>query len=53
MSTVSIMLKMCNKNYEVVLHYSSDCRCTENYELSSAVISVLGVPFWWETNNPR
>lgn len=28
-------------------------RCTENYELSSAVISVFGVPFWWETNNPR
>jgi len=28
-------------------------RCTENYELSSAVMSVWGVPIWWETNTPR
>jgi len=28
-------------------------RCTENYEGSSAVLSVMGVPIWWETNNPR
>jgi len=28
-------------------------RCTENYEGSSAVLSVMGVPIWWESNNPR
>ncbi|XP_023329207.1 SUN domain-containing protein 2 [Eurytemora carolleeae] len=28
-------------------------RCTENYELSSAVLSIMGVPIWWETNTPR
>lgn len=28
-------------------------KCTETYQLSSAVMSVMGFPFWWETNSPR
>lgn len=28
-------------------------RCTETYDVSNAVYSVWGVPFWWEKNNPR
>merc|ERR1712079_517353 len=28
-------------------------KCTEPYQLTSAVMSVWGVPFWWDTNSPR
>ncbi len=28
-------------------------RCTETYDVSNAVYSVFGIPFWWERNSPR
>ena len=28
-------------------------KCTEPYQLTSAVMSVWGIPFWWDTNSPR
>jgi len=28
-------------------------RCTETHDVSSAVYSVFGIPFWWERNSPR
>ena len=28
-------------------------KCTEPYQMTSAVMSVWGVPFWWDTNSPR
>ncbi|QQP58264.1 Sad1 and UNC84 domain containing 2, partial [Caligus rogercresseyi] len=28
-------------------------RCTETYDDAWAVHSILGIPFWWERNNPR
>ena len=28
-------------------------KCTEPYQMTSAVMSVWGIPFWWDTNTPR
>ena len=28
-------------------------KCTEPYQPSSAVMSVWGIPFWWDSNSPR
>jgi len=28
-------------------------RCTETHDVSTAVYSLFGVPFWWERNSPR
>ncbi len=28
-------------------------RCTETHDVSNAVYSLFGIPFWWERNSPR
>jgi len=28
-------------------------KCTEPYQMTSAVLSVWGIPFWWDNNSPR
>ena len=28
-------------------------KCTEPYQVTTGVMSVWGIPFWWETNSPR
>ena len=28
-------------------------KCTEPYQATSAVMSVWGLPFWWDANSPR
>lgn len=28
-------------------------RCTENYNLKTAVVSILGIPLWYPSNTPR
>ena len=28
-------------------------RCTETHDVSNAQYSILGIPIWWEKNNPR
>lgn len=28
-------------------------RCTETHDVSNALYSVLGIPIWWEKNDPR
>ena len=28
-------------------------KCTEPYQMTSAVMSVWGIPFWWDNNSPR
>ena len=28
-------------------------KCTEQYQVTTGVMSVWGIPFWWETNSPR
>jgi SUN domain-containing protein 1/2 len=31
----------------------ANTRCTEPYDLSNAIYSLWGIPFWWESNNAR
>ena len=28
-------------------------KCTEPYQVTTGVLSVWGIPFWWDTNSPR